>query len=88
MEYTISDKAKKVTLGVAVVGLVLLVIGFFSQKDFVYAELIDDESVKIFYNGHAGEEEQAKLEESIKEKMSDYESKLIEEDNLAEETHK
>ena len=35
MEYTISDKAKKVTLGVAVVGLVLLVIGFFSQKDFV-----------------------------------------------------
>lgn len=38
MEYTISEKAKKVTLGVAVVGLVLLVIGFFSQKDFVYAK--------------------------------------------------
>ena len=73
MEYKISDKAKKFTLGLAIVGIVLLVIGFFQQKDFVYAELIDDESVKIFYNGHAGEEEQAKLEESIKEKMSDYE---------------
>ena len=32
MEYTISDKAKKVTLGVAVVGLVLLVIGSLAKK--------------------------------------------------------
>ena len=47
MEYTISDKAKKVTLGVAVVGLVLLVIGFFSQKDFVYAEKVNDHAVTI-----------------------------------------
>ena len=30
-----SEKAKKVTLGLAIVGLVLLVIGFFQQKDFV-----------------------------------------------------
>ena len=38
MDYIISDKAKKVTLGLAVVGLLLLVIGFSQQKDFVYAK--------------------------------------------------
>ena len=61
MEYTISDKAKKVTLGVAVVGLVLLVIGFFSQKDFVYAEKVNDHAVTITYNGKADIDQQNKL---------------------------
>ena len=73
MEYTISEKAKKVTLGVAVVGLVLLVIGFFSQKDFVYAKKINDHAVSIKYNGKAGSEQQDQLKEEIKRKMSGYE---------------
>ena len=38
MDYVISNKAKKVTLGLAIVGLVLFVFGFFQQKDFVYAD--------------------------------------------------
>ena len=37
MDYKISERAKKVTLGTAVLGLVFLIIGFFQQKDFVYA---------------------------------------------------
>ena len=37
MDYKISDTAKKVTLGIASLGLIFLVIGFFQQKDFVYA---------------------------------------------------
>ena len=73
MEYTISDKAKKVTLGVAVVGLVLLIIGFFSQKDFVYAEKVNDHAVTITYNGKADSEQQNKLKDEIKEKLGGYE---------------
>ena len=73
MEYTISDKAKKVTLGVAVVGLVLLVIGFFSQKDFVYAEKVNDHAVTITYNGKADIDQQNKLKDKIKEKLGGYE---------------
>ena len=73
MEYTISDKAKKVTLGVAVVGLVLLVIGFFSQKDFVYAEKVNDHAVTITYNGKADSDQQNKLKDKIKEKLGGYE---------------
>jgi hypothetical protein len=65
MDYKISDKAKKVTLGVAIVGLVLLIIGFFQQKDFVYAKKVDDHSVEIKYNGHADQETQNALKETI-----------------------
>ena len=72
MEYTISDRAKKVTLGLAIVGLVLLVIGFFSQKDFVYAEKINDHAVSIKYNGKAGVDLQDQLKEKIREKMHGY----------------
>ena len=34
MDYKISNTAKKVTLGIASLGLIFLVIGFFQQKDF------------------------------------------------------
>ena len=70
MNYKISDKAKKVTLGVAIVGLVLLVIGFFQQKEFVYANKIDDHSVEIKYNGHADQDAQNALKESITSKLA------------------
>jgi len=53
MEYQISDKAKKVTLGLSLVGLVLMVIGFFSQKEYVFAEKIDEHTVNIEYWGDA-----------------------------------
>ena len=65
MDYIISDKAKKVTLGLAVVGLVLLVIGFSQQKDFVYAKKVDNHTVEILYNGHADAESQDNLKETI-----------------------
>jgi hypothetical protein len=32
MDYQISDKAKKVTLGLSIVGLIMVVVGFFQQK--------------------------------------------------------
>ena len=73
MNYTISDKAKKVTLGLAIVGLVLLVIGFSQQKEYVYAKKVDNHTVEIIYNGHADVESQDNLKESIKNKMSGYE---------------
>ncbi len=55
MEYQISDKAKKVTLGLAALGLVLMIIGFFSQKEYVFAERLDEHSVKVEYWGKADE---------------------------------
>ena len=70
MDYIISDKAKKVTLGLAVVGLLLLVIGFSQQKDFVYAKKVDNHTVEILYNGHADAESQDNLKETIITKMS------------------
>lgn len=53
MEYQISDKAKKATLGLAVVGFVLMFIGFFTQKEYVFAEKLDEHSVTIEYWGKA-----------------------------------
>ena len=47
MDYKISNSAKKVTLGVAAVGLVFLIIGLFQQKDFVYAKKINDHSIEV-----------------------------------------
>ena len=72
MEYQISDKAKKVTLGLAIVGLVLMVIGFFSQKEYVFAEKIDEHSVSIEYWGKA---EQSKIDALKSELITSMEAK-------------
>jgi hypothetical protein len=72
MDYKISDKAKKTTLGVAIIGLVLLLFGFFQQKDFVYAKKINDTEVEIRYNGDADAEAQELLKDDIIAKMHDY----------------
>ena len=72
MDYKISERAKKVTLGTAVLGLVFLIIGFFQQKDFVYAKKLDDHSVELLYNGHADVETQNQLKETIISKMHGY----------------
>ncbi len=72
MDYKISNSAKKVTLGVAAVGLVFLIIGLFQQKDFVYAKKINDHSIEVKYNGKAGLDKQQKLKESMIAKMHGY----------------
>jgi hypothetical protein len=72
MEYKISDSAKKVTLGTALIGLVFLIIGFFQQKDFVYATKINDHSVEVKYNGSADSERQEELKLSMQSKMHGY----------------
>ncbi len=36
MEFQISNKAKKVTLGLMGVGLLLLIVGFFFQKEYCF----------------------------------------------------
>ena len=76
MEYKISERAKKVTLGTAVLGLIFLIIGFFQQKEFVYANKIDNHSVEIKYNGHADQDAQNALKESITSKLADYEIEI------------
>ena len=72
MDYKISERAKKITLGTAVLGMVFLIIGFFQQKDFVYAKKVDDHSVELLYNGHADVETQNQLKETITSKMHGY----------------
>ena len=73
MDYKISDTAKKVTLGIASLGLIFLVIGFFQQKDFVYATKIDDHTIEVKYNGNAGTIKQEELKEVMQSKMHGYE---------------
>jgi len=73
MEYNISDRAKKVTLGLALIGLVFLVIGFFQQKDFVYATKLNEHKVEVRYNGSVGEKEQTQLKEEMQGLMHGYE---------------
>jgi hypothetical protein len=72
MDYKISDTAKKVTLGIALVGFIFLLIGFFQQKDFVYATKINDHTVEVTYSGKAGVEKQNKLKEKMQSKMHGY----------------
>ena len=72
MQYKISDTARKVTIGIATFGLVFLVIGFFQQKDFVYATKINDHTVQVTYNGHAGGDKQSDLKEKMQSKMPGY----------------
>ena len=72
MEYKISDKTQKITLGIAVIGFIFLLIGFFQQKDFVYAEKINDHSVEIIYNGHADSAAQNQLKQDIKHSLHGY----------------
>jgi hypothetical protein len=85
MEYKISERAKKVTLGTAVLGLIFLIIGFFQQKDFVYAKKVDNHSVELLYNGHANLEAQNQLKEIIISKMHGY--KLEFHDSMHSDNH-
>jgi hypothetical protein len=50
MGFQVSSKAKKVFYGLIAVGLVLLVLGFFTQKRFLYATYIDENNVMVEYN--------------------------------------
>lgn len=50
MGFQVSSKAKKVFYGLIAVGLVLLVLGFFTQKRFLYATYIDENNVIVEYN--------------------------------------
>lgn len=65
MEFQISDKAKKVTLGLTVVGLLLLVVGFFFQKEYVFPTVISDHEVYVEYWGDQGEKEVGVREDAI-----------------------
>ena len=61
MDYQISNKAKKVTLGLSAIGLVMVVLGFFHQKDYVYADYVNEHALTIRYNGDASDEMQNDL---------------------------
>ena len=70
MEYQISDKAKKVTLGFSILGLIMVVIGFFQQKDYIYADYINEHSLTIKYNGDASVEMQNELKNQMNSIMN------------------
>jgi hypothetical protein len=70
MDYQISDKAKKVTLGLSIVGLVMVVVGFFQQKDYIYADYVNEHSLTIKYNGDASVEMQNELKKQMNSIMN------------------
>ena len=53
--------------------MILLIIGFSQQKDFVYAKKVDNHTVEIIYNGHADIESQDNPKRNYNDKMSGYE---------------
>ena len=57
MEFQISNKAKKVTLGLMGVGLLLLIVGFFFQKEYVFPTVLSDHEVYVEYWGDQVEKE-------------------------------
>ena len=57
MEFQISNKAKKVTLGLMGVGLLLLIVGFFFQKEYLFPTVLSDHEVYVEYWGEQGEKE-------------------------------
>ena len=57
MEFQISNKAKKLTLGLTGVGLLLLIVGFFFQKEYVFPTVLSDHEVYVEYWGEQGEKE-------------------------------
>ena len=70
MNYKVSAKAKKITIGCSAIGLIMVVFGFFQQKDYVYADYIDEHSLSIRYNGDASEEKQQELKSEMKSIMN------------------
>ena len=70
MDYQVSEKAKRVTLGLSFIGLIMVLVGFFQQKDYIYADYIDEHNLSIRYNGDASEEKQEKLKNEMKSIMN------------------
>ncbi len=65
MEFQISGKLKKVIFGLMGVGLVLLIAGFFTQKDYAFPTVIDDHTLVVEYWRGASEEQQNALKEEM-----------------------
>ena len=69
MEFQISNKAKKVTLGLMGVGLLLLIVGFFFQKEYVFPTVLSDHEVYVEYWGDQVEKE-ADVKKEAEEAMA------------------
>ena len=69
MEFQISNKAKKVTLGLMGVGLLLLIVGFFCQKEYVFPTVLSDHEVYVEYWGDQVEKE-ADVKKEAEEAMA------------------
>ena len=76
MGFQVSDKVKKLLIGLIGVGLVLLVIGFFTQKRFIFPTYVDEHTVTVMSNYEEGFEEAdineliAKIETSLGEEYT------------------
>jgi hypothetical protein len=72
MGFQVSDKAKKVFYGLIAVGLVLLVLGFFTQKRFLYPTYVDEHNLLVEYNAEKpSEEEINKLKSEIQSALGE-----------------
>lgn len=71
MGFQVSDKVKKLLIGLIGIGLVLLIVGFFTQKRFIFPTYVDEHTVTVMSNYEEGFEEAdvneliAKVESSL-----------------------
>ncbi len=70
MEFTISNRAKKITMGMVVVGLIATIVGFLGQKEHLHPEVIDDHTVMVSYHHEVSEADFEGLKASLTEQAA------------------
>jgi hypothetical protein len=78
MEFTLSNRAKKITFGLMIVGLLATIIGFFSQKDYLHPEVIGDNALIVTYHHEVKDVE--KLKKDLTEKAAAHDVDIMIED--------
>ena len=70
MEFTISNRARKTTIAMVALGFIATAIGFFSQKEYLHADIKDEHTLSVAYHHEVSAEEVEALKTSLVEKAA------------------
>ncbi|MFP5469974.1 MAG: quinol:cytochrome C oxidoreductase [Bacteroidia bacterium] len=80
MEFTLSNRAKKITFGLMGLGLIVMIIGFFSQKEYLHPEVIDKNTLMVSYHHEVDVLEVDALKQNLKDKAAAHNVEITIED--------